>query len=120
VTFGDKRPQTYAEFAQMLATTPDGWHLIIRGMFVGFLFAVAAFTLSVVSFPLLLDRNVKVLVAIETSLRCVRINPVPMPLWGLIVAISRAVGSLPLLIGLAIIIPILGHATWHLYRALVI
>jgi uncharacterized membrane protein len=89
------------------------------GIFVGFLFAVAVFAISVVSFPLLLDRHVGPHVAIMTSLRAVRANPKPMALWGAIIAASLVVGAVPLLLGLAIVVPILGHASWHLYRKLV-
>ena len=72
--------------------------------------------LSVVSFPLLLDRDVGVGTAIATSIEVVRKNPGPMVLWGLIIAGSLVLGAIPLLLGLAIVFPVLGHATWHLYR----
>jgi uncharacterized membrane protein len=76
-------------------------------------------TISVVSFPLLLDRPVSPIVAILTSVRAVAANPLQMAAWGLIVAILLVIGSLPVFIGLAIVMPILGHATWHLYRKVV-
>jgi len=75
--------------------------------------------ISVVSFPLLLDRNVGVRQAVATSFRAVRENPGPMAAWGLIIAAGLVIGAIPLLVGLAIILPILGHATWHLYRKVV-
>ena len=71
------------------------------------------------SFPLLLDRNVGVYAAVATSVRAVRENPGPMAAWGLIIAAGLVIGTLPLLVGLAIVLPILGHATWHLYRKVV-
>ena len=83
------------------------------------MFAVLAFALSVVSFPLLLDRNVGVPVAIATSVRAILKNPGTMVLWGLIVAAGLALGSLPFFFGLAVVMPVLGHATWHLYRRVV-
>jgi uncharacterized membrane protein len=83
---------------------------------VGFLFAVAALAISVVSFPLLLDRDVGVGAAIRTSLRVVAANPGTMALWGAIIAGSLVLGSLPALIGLIVVVPVLGHATWRLYR----
>jgi uncharacterized membrane protein len=83
---------------------------------VGFVFALAVLVLSVVSFPLLLDRDVGLGTAIKTSLEVVRANPGPMALWGLIIAAALVLGSIPLLVGLAIVFPVLGHATWHLYR----
>jgi uncharacterized membrane protein len=86
---------------------------------VGFLFAVLVLTISVVSFPMLLDRDVGLVVAVRTSVRAVTANPGPMAVWGMIVAGSLVLGSLPLFLGLIIVIPVLGHATWHLYRKLV-
>jgi uncharacterized membrane protein len=73
----------------------------------------------VVSFPLLLDRNVGVYTAVATSLKAVWQNPGPMAAWGLIIAAGLVIGTIPLLVGLAIVLPILGHATWHLYRKVV-
>jgi uncharacterized membrane protein len=96
--------------------TRAGWTLIVVGNLVGFLFAVVALTISVVSFPLLLDRDVGAAVALLTSVRVVVANPLTMALWGLIVAALLVIGSLPMFIGLAVTLPLLGHATWHLYR----
>ena len=93
--------------------------MIVVGMGVGFLFALAALVISVVSFPLLLDRNVGVYCAVATSVKAVRENPGPMAAWGLIIAAGLVIGTIPLLVGLAIVLPILGHATWHLYRKVV-
>ncbi len=76
-------------------------------------------TISVVSFPMLLDRDVGLSTAVATSVRTVLTNPGPMAVWGLIVAGGLVIGSIPLLIGLIIIMPVLGHATWHLYRKVV-
>ena len=90
--------------------------LILVGNFVGLLFAILVLSISVVSFPLLLDRDVGLGTAIATSVEVVRENPGPMALWGLIIAAALALGSIPLLLGLAIVFPVLGHATWHLYR----
>jgi uncharacterized membrane protein len=113
--FGYQEPTSLTEFARKVLTTPQGHNLIIVGNFVGFLFAVLAFSLSVVSFPLLLDRHVSAAAAALTSVRVVLANPVTMAAWGLIVAGGLVLGSLPFLVGLAVVMPILGHATWHLY-----
>jgi uncharacterized membrane protein len=86
---------------------------------VGFVFAAVALAISVISFPLLLDRDVGVVCAVETSIRAVLVNPVNMSIWGLIVAGVLALGSLPLFVGLAVAMPLLGHSTWHLYRCVV-
>jgi uncharacterized membrane protein len=117
--FGSAVPASIAEFARQVFTTPSGWALIIVGNSVGFLFAIVVFTLSVVSFPLLLDRNVGVMTAVATSVRAVAANPVTMAIWGLIVAGTLVIGSLPFFVGLAIVLPVLGHSTWHLYRKVV-
>lgn len=101
-------------------TTPAGWALILIGNGVGFLFALLALTISVIAFPLMLDRHVGLATAVRTSVRAVRANPAPMALWGLIVAGALVIGTLPFFIGLAILMPVLGHATWHLYRKVVV
>ncbi len=117
--FGDAVPASIEEFVRQIFTTPAGWGLIIVGCGVGFLFAVVVLTISVVSFPMLIDRDVGAMTAIHTSVRSVIANPVTMAMWGLIVAGSLVVGSLPFLFGLAVVMPVLGHATWHLYRKVV-
>jgi uncharacterized membrane protein len=119
VTLGPDLPISASQFARDVLTTPQGWTMIVVGMGVGFLFALVVLTISVVSFPLLLDRNVGVYRAIATSVRAVRENPGPMVVWGLIIAAGLLAGAIPLLVGLAIALPILGHATWHLYRRVV-
>ena len=117
--FGPLAPASYAQFLNEVLTTPHGWKLIVWGNAVGFVFAVVVLSISVVSFPLLLDRDVGAAVAVQTSIRAVAANPVPMAAWGLIVAGLLVLGSLPLLVGLAVVMPLLGHATWHLYRKVV-
>jgi uncharacterized membrane protein len=112
-------PVSPSLFLRQVFTTEKGWVLILVGNGVGLLFAITALAVSVVSFPLLLEHNVGVTAAIATSVKAVAENPATMALWGLIVAAALVVGSLPLLFGLAIVMPILGHATWHLYRKVV-
>jgi uncharacterized membrane protein len=119
VTFGPEPPSSIAGFIGDVFTTPAGWTMIGVGVGVGFLFALAVLAISVVSFPLLLDRDVGVGTAITTSVRAVIANPGPMAVWGLIVAGGLVFGSIPLLLGLIIVMPVLGHATWHLYRKVV-
>ena len=118
-TFGTWTPPSVWEFARQVFTTSSGWALILVGCGIGFLFALVTFSLSVVSFPMLVDRDVGVAAAVQTSIRAVAANPVTMAVWGLIVVILLLIGSLPVLIGLAIVLPVLGHSTWHLYRKLV-
>jgi uncharacterized membrane protein len=117
--FGYEPAASIPHFIRQIFTTPAGWTLIIVGNFVGFLFAVTVLTISVVSFPLLLDRDVGAVEAVLTSIRAVAANPWTMALWGLIVAGLLVIGSLPMLFGLAVVVPILGHSTWHLYRKVV-
>src|SRR3954447_7068580 len=117
--FGYLPPQSYAQFIQDIFTTAAGWKLMIWGNLIGFGFAVWALVISVVSFPLLVDRDVGAAAAITTSVRAVSANPVTMAAWGLIVAALLLIGSLPAFMGLAVVMPVLGHATWHLYRKVV-
>jgi uncharacterized membrane protein len=118
-TLGPKPPISVEAFVNSVLTTDAGHRMIAIGIGVGFLFALATLAISVVSFPLLLDRETSVGNAIWTSLRAVAANPGPMALWGLIIAAALAIGSLPLFIGLIVVLPVLGHATWHLYRRMV-
>jgi uncharacterized membrane protein len=115
-SFGYAPAASIPEFLHRVLTTREGMLLIVLGNGVGFLFALLVLTISVVSFPLLLDRDVGAADAILTSIKVVRVNPMPMAAWGLIVGAMLVVGSLPLFLGLAVAVPVLGHATWHLYR----
>jgi uncharacterized membrane protein len=117
--FGYAMPSSIGSFMHDVLTTSAGWRLIVIGNAVGFLFAVTALIVSVVSFPLLLDRDVGAAVALVTSARAVLANPVAMALWGLVVALLLFLGSLPAFLGLPVVLPVLGHATWHLYRKVV-
>ncbi|MFL5193377.1 MAG: DUF2189 domain-containing protein [Microvirga sp.] len=117
--FGYAIPTSYSELINQVLTTSEGMRLIVLGNILGFIFAVAVLSISVISFPLLLDRDVGAAVAVYTSVKAVAMNPLTMALWGLIVAAALLVGSIPLFVGLAIVMPVLGHATWHLYRRVV-
>jgi uncharacterized membrane protein len=116
---GVAQPSSIGQFVRLVFGTSEGWRLILFGNAVGALFAVAVLALTVVSFPLLLDRDVGPGVAVRTSLRAVAANPVPMAAWGLAVVALLVLGSLPLFVGLAVAMPLLGHGTWHLYRKVV-
>lgn len=119
VTLGPEPPASVGSFIRDVFTTGAGWALIVVGTGVGFLFALLVLTISVVSFPLLLDRGGGLYAAVATSVRAVAVNPVPMAGWGLIVAGGLVIGSIPALLGLVVVLPVLGHATWHLYRKVV-
>lgn len=118
-SFGYAAPESISGFASQILDTPTGWRLAVIGNAVGFLFAAAVFVTSALSFPLLLDRNVGPATAVVTSVRAFLVNPVTMTIWGLIVAVVLALGCLPFFFGLAVAVPVLGHATWHLYRKVV-
>ncbi|AZO15247.1 DUF2189 domain-containing protein [Mesorhizobium sp. M2A.F.Ca.ET.043.05.1.1] len=117
--FGAEPPASVGAFVRDVLTTGKGWTLILVGNAVGFGFAAVVLGTTVVAFPLLLDRDVGAVAAIETSARVVMANPLTMALWGLTVAVLLVIGSIPLFAGLAVVMPILGHATWHLYRKVV-
>jgi uncharacterized membrane protein len=117
--FDDKPLTSPIAFARQILTTPEGHKLFLVGNAVGFVFALVAASTSVIAFPLLLDRDVGVVAAVLTSLKVVAKNPYVMSVWFVFVAGALLLGSLPLLVGLAVVLPILGHATWHLYRVAV-
>jgi uncharacterized membrane protein len=106
--------------------TRAGWMLCAVGTGVGFLFAVAVLSLGVISFPLLLDRDLggsteeQAATAAVASVAAVIANPLPMALWGLIVAAALMIGVLTAFAALVVVMPILGHTTWHLYRKIVV
>jgi len=115
-TFGYAEPASLTQFASEVLTTRQGWMLMVLGNGVGLLFAALVLSIGAVSFPLLVDRDVGAAVALMTSVQVVLKNPVTMAMWGLIVAALLFLGSLPFFLGLTVVVPVLGHATWHLYR----
>ncbi len=118
-TLGPEPPVSVNAFLINVISTTPGWAMIIIGMGVGFAFAAVVLVTSLISFPMLIDRRVGVSQAISTSLLVARQNKVTVAKWGLIVALLMGLGTLPLFLGLVVVLPILGHATWHLYRAAV-
>jgi uncharacterized membrane protein len=119
MTLGANPPASVAGFVHEVFTTGAGRAMIVVGIGVGFLFAALVLAISMVSFPLLLDHDVGIDVAVATSLRAVAANPGVMALWGAIIAGALVLGSIPALLGLTVVMPVLGHATWHLYRRVV-
>ncbi len=117
--FGAAIPESVEEFALQIFTTAPGWTLIIVGSGAGLLFAVAVLTISVISFPMLVDRDVGVMTAIRTSTRATLRNPLAMAMWGLVLVVALGIGALPFFVGLAVVFPVLGHSSWHLYRKVV-
>jgi len=118
--FGPGSPPTLMAFVNEVLTTSAGQQLMIWGNLIGFVFAAFVLSTMVVSIPLLLDRDLGTAIAVQTSLRVTLKNPLQVAAWGLIVAALLVIGTIPLLVGLSIVVPLLGHATWHLYRRAVV
>lgn len=117
--FGETAPVSIGSFISDVLTTSQGISMMIWGNLIGFVFAAIVLATTVVAFPLMLDRDVGAAVAVETSVRATLANPLPVALWGFVVAALLVIGTIPIFAGLAVIMPILGHSTWHLYRRLV-
>lgn len=117
--FGADPPASISDFVTQITSTRRGAALIVYGVGVGFIFAFTALAISVISFPLLLDKPATSITAVSTSIRAVTSNFVVMMVWGVLVVTLLAVGASLFLVGLAAVLPILGHATWHLYRKVV-
>ena len=107
------------DFFNAVFTTPQGWTMIVIGNLVGLGFAAITLVLTLVSFPMVVDKPVDARVAVMTSIRAVSANPGAVASWGLRIAVLLALGCLPFFIGLAVVLPVLGYATWHLYTRLV-
>ncbi|MGO9543193.1 MAG: DUF2189 domain-containing protein [Rhodomicrobium sp.] len=118
--FGPEPVTSLSGFVHQVFETPQGVTLMIAGNLIGLLFALVCFAISAVSFPLLLDRDVSAPVAIVTSLKAIAANPLPMLAWAIFIVLALIVGSMPLLVGLVVVLPVLGHASWHLYRKVVV
>lgn len=120
LTLGPEVPESFWALIAASVATPEGWALIIVGTAVGLLFAILVLAISVASFPLLVDRDTTLASAVLTSVRVTTHNPGVVFTWGALVVIMLFIGSLPLFLGLVVVLPVLGHATWHLYRRAVV
>jgi uncharacterized membrane protein len=118
-SFGEAAPASLSAFVSDVLTTQEGRQMMLWGNLAGFVFAVFVLATTVVAFPLLLDRDVGAAAAVDASIRATLANPLPVALWGLIVAAMLAIGTIPVFAGLVVVMPVLGHSTWHLYRKLV-
>lgn len=112
--------QTIASFLRLCFSTSEGWRMMIIGGLVGLVFALATLAIGFVSFPMLVDRRVSWRTAMVTSLRVAWTNPVTTIIWGLIVVALLMLGALPAFVGLAVVLPVLGYATWHIYKRAVV
>lgn len=120
VNFEATAPVSLSTFLSDVLMTPQGLSLVIWGNLAGCVFAAIVLATTVVTFPLLLDRDVGAVAAVDASIRATLANPVPVALWGLIVAALLVLGTIPAFIGLAVVVPVLGHSTWHLYRKMIV
>jgi uncharacterized membrane protein len=102
-----------------LFSSAEGWITLSYFVVIGFLLALSVFVISAVAIPMILDKDVDFITAMQTSYRAVTSNPVAMALWAVIIVAMTAVGVITAFIGLAVLFPILGYATWHSYRSLV-
>ena len=117
--FGWATPTSVGGFLSDVFTTPRGWALIIGGGAVGAVIGWFVLALSVVSLPMLVDCDVTAAEAVSASWRAVHANKGEMIRWGIVVAALLVLGSIPLFVGLAFVLPWLGYSTWHLYTRLV-
>ena len=99
-----------------LLLSPDAIIMLFVGSAVGGIFALGLFAITVISLPMLVDQEVDFITAIIVSLGVVRSNKRVMLGWALLVAVTLTLAMLPLFAGLFVALPVLGHATWHLYR----
>jgi uncharacterized membrane protein len=117
--FGWATPTSIGDFLAAVFTTPRGWALIVGGIAVGAVFGWIVLALSVVSLPMLVDCDVTAAEAVSASWRAAHANKSEMVRWGLTVLALLVLGSIPLFVGLAFVLPWLGYSTWHLYTRLV-
>ncbi len=110
---------TFTDFLRVLVTTTDGLIFLAVGNLVGAVLSALLFTITVVSFPLLLERDIDVISAIITSFRAVLASPFVMLSWAAVITVLMILAMAPAFLGMLVIMPVLGHATWHLYRAIV-
>jgi len=107
------------EFIKLVLTTNEGLLFLAIGNAVGAALLLILFSLTVVSFPLLLDRDVDFVTAMITSVRAVVTSPLPMIGWAALIVVLLALSAMPYFLGLVVTLPVLGHATWHLYRRII-
>ncbi len=115
-TLGPRPPESVPSLLNDVLHTNPGRLMAVLGIGTGFVLAAIVLMVSVVAFPLLLDRDVSLDTAVRTSIQVTMANPATVAIWGGIVAASLVIGSIPFFLGLVIVMPVLGHATWHLYR----
>jgi uncharacterized membrane protein len=106
-------------FVNVVTGTPEGIGFLVVGTGVGAFISFVLFCATVVAIPLLLDREIDLITAIIMSFKAVLQNPGPMIGWGILIVVLTFAALLPVFLGLLVVLPVLGHATWHLYRKVV-
>lgn len=107
---------TVPAFVTTVTTTPEGMAFLMVGTVVGLILSLILYSVTVIAMPMLLDRDVDFITAMITSVKTVVENPVPMLIWGVVITALAVVGMMSMFIGLIVILPVLGHTAWHLYR----
>ncbi len=119
IILGFKASTSLDRFLHVLVSTQEGLIFLLVGHIVGAILALVLYSVTVISLPFLVERNTDFVTALATSVRAVFTSPVPMLGFGLCVTILIIAASLPLFAGFLVVLPILGHTTWHLYRRIV-
>lgn len=120
IFLGFKTPSTLDGFFKVVTTTPEGIGFLLVGSGVGAGLAFVLFCTTVIATPLLLEREIDLITAIISSFKAVFQNLVPMIGWGLIVTVLTVLALAPVFLGLLVVLPVLGHATWHLYKRVIV
>src|SRR5262245_5761548 len=120
LTLGRMSYATLDRFVEVVLTTPQGWTFLAIGHLVGAALSLVLFSVTVIAIPFLLDREVDFITAMITSVRTVLASPLVMLGWGIVVTIALLAACVPFFLGLLVVLPVLGHATWHLYRRAVV
>jgi uncharacterized membrane protein len=107
------------QYLTLVLTTNEGLVFLLIGNVIGTVLAATLFSLTVVSFPLLLERDLDFITAMITSVRSVATSPVPLLGWAVVITVLLMIAALPFFVGLVVVLPVLGHTTWHLYRRIV-
>ena len=119
LSFGLK-PLTNVMTSTELLTTAEGIAMLTAGTVVGGAIATFLFAVSVTSVPMLLDRDIDVISAMVTSVRSVLVSRGAMLFWGIVIALACALAMIPMFLGMIVVFPVLGHASWHVYRRAVV
>ncbi|MEM7067417.1 MAG: DUF2189 domain-containing protein [Pseudomonadota bacterium] len=116
IFFGSSGFASFEDLISVIFTTRTGWTFLAVGHLIGAVVSLVLFAITVISCPMLLDRDVDFVTAMLTSIRAVFASPSVMLMWGVFVIVCILLSAIPAFLGLLFVLPILGHATWHLYK----